>query len=159
MRWSSWLTILLCFWVATCVSDPKLQAEEQEGAAECLAPPRAFIVPVSVRQRSDLGEGQMGVFADADIAADTAVWRWTDLVKRVPKEEVAAFLRGWEDPATVLRQSFVAAADPNFLNVNQGDAGRFVNHSPNPTLGGPKGHTLRHISAGCSLPPLLHPEY
>lgn len=114
-------------------------------------PPAAFLVPVAVRPAPQYGEGQMGVFATAPIRAGTPCWQWTDLVRKIHHADVGAMLAAMQphEAAIFLRQAFVTPDDLEHLNVNPEDAGRFVNHSSQPSVG--KDGALRDIMPGEEL--------
>eukprot|EP00931_Biecheleriopsis_adriatica_P078791 TRINITY_DN52208_c0_g1_i1.p1 TRINITY_DN52208_c0_g1~~TRINITY_DN52208_c0_g1_i1.p1 ORF type:complete len:324 (+),score=52.92 TRINITY_DN52208_c0_g1_i1:40-972(+) len=99
--------------------------------------PQAFLVPVEVRDVPQYGKDHKGVFATAFVAKGTQVWEWTDLVSKVPCDAVERILESMSpcDSATYLRQAFVLPDDLEHLCVNPEDAGRFVNHSPDPNIG------------------------
>lgn len=97
----------------------------------------AFLVPVEVRPTPQYGDGHCGVFATAPIKAGTRVWEWTDLVRKIHYSELPAVLEAMDpgDAAIFLRQGFVTPDDLEHINVNPEDAGRFTNHSSQPTIG------------------------
>mmetsp|Transcript_18384 Transcript_18384/g.42257 ORF Transcript_18384/g.42257 Transcript_18384/m.42257 type:complete len:168 (-) Transcript_18384:151-654(-) len=113
----------------------------------------AFLVPVEVRDTPRLGQGQRGIFAAAPIAAKTKFWTWTDRVKKIRHDRLGEYIAenfgGDAERTTIfLRQGFVLPGEGNddHFCSNPTDAGRFMNHSPNPNCG-PDG-TLRDISEG-----------
>ena len=101
----------------------------------------AFLVPVEVRDVPEIGPGHKGVFALTDLEKGTVTWKWTDLVHTYHHDDLPAMLEAMEknssreDVRVFLRQGFVLPNDLDFFNSNSGDAGRFVNHSPEPTMG------------------------
>ena len=88
-------------------------------------------------------------------AAGTKVWEWTDRVQRIHKDDVHTYLEKTygkkRDRAVAVRQAFVLADDPDFLNCNPTDAGRSTNHNSKPTCGGADCVALRDIAPGDEL--------
>lgn len=110
----------------------------------------SFVVPVELRDTPQYGAGHKGVFPTAPIKAGTKIWQWSDRVITMHHTKLPAMLDAMprDKAALLLRQSFVLSNNPDYLNMNPLDAGRFVNHSSKPNIGEV---ALVDISAGQEL--------
>jgi len=109
----------------------------------------AFLIPVEIKDVPEYGPGHKGVFATEFIPKGTKIWEWTDRVHRINKDEINSFLEEnfatFDERALAVRQGFVLASDMDHFNHNPTDAGRFTNHSSNPTAAET---TLRDVQPG-----------
>lgn len=98
-----------------------------------------FLVKVEVRECENPSKG-LGVFALECIPQGTLVWSpdtlnsWTSTEAKEELEKLAA-LKGFHAAQTFLRHSFVVSAFPELLQHNEGDDGKFTNHSSRPNVG------------------------
>ena len=112
-----------------------------------------FVVKVEVRECPESGKGR-GVFLLEDVARGATVWVPTEL-SSLSADEAAACLRVMSASRAqeFLRHCFVAPTEPDRLQLNPVDDGRYTNHASPANTGAcidpSKGSiALRDLSAG-----------